>query len=219
MSDPKNTDRARIKALVAAECNRIMDSGTREQLERCLLDPRQHMLSWDYAREPTRYPAWLVADLRDGGISYCEHGFGPDCPWGLTDLDGGSAGMDFGWFSTLHAAFLASFGWKPREITLDPMGWVSAADMLSALFDALEIPPGIERSVESFATLIRNSPAGGISLPLQIYILSKPYPAGLRFDHARRVIEDLCGEGFSIVLIPRWVPSSDLLQAPPSPAE
>lgn len=208
MSDPHHSERVRIEALVAAECARIRDEGTRGQLTRRLITPRRHMLEWDYASEPTSYPAWLVAD---SGISYCEQGFGPRCPWGLTGLDGGSAGMDSGWFRTLHEAFLESFAWEPREVTLDPTAWQTPSDALSAVFDVLRIPTGIPRSVESFVTQVEAGPSGGIELPLQIYILHKPnlhrelndFLSGFVGTIERR----LYGEGFSIRLIPRWSPS------------
>ncbi|MGO4129465.1 hypothetical protein AB4Z01_34060 [Inquilinus sp. YAF38] len=206
MSDSHDSERARIQALVAAECARIRDDGTREQLTGYLVTPRRHMLEWDYASEPTAYPAWLVAD---SGISYCEQGFGPRCPWGLTGLDGGSAGMDSGWFRTLHEAFLDSFAWEPREIILDPTAWQMPSDALSAVFDALRIPPETERSIESFAALVEAGPAGGVELPLQIFFLDRPdRPRELIdfiFAFCRTIDERLHREGFSIRLIPRWV--------------
>ncbi|WP_395673706.1 hypothetical protein [Inquilinus sp.] len=220
MSAPDDNEQARIEALVAAECARIRDEGTREQLKRCLVTPRRHMLEWDYASEPTAYPAWLVADLRHpvGGVSYCEHGFGPGCPWGLTGLEGGSAGMDSGWFGTLQEAFLDSFGWEPREIVLDPTAWQAASDALSAVFDALGIPTDVTRSVESFTALVKAGPMGGIELPLEIFVLEKPgRPRELNdflSGFAGTIERNLRCEGFSIRLTPRWALSFQDLSLP-----
>lgn len=221
MSYPDEIERVRIRALVAAEYERIKDQGTREQLRRHLVEPQRHMLRWDYATEPTTYPAWLVADF----ISYSEHGFGPKCPWGLASADGGGFGMDSGWFPTLHGVFLESWAWKPREITLDPTDWRVPTDALSALFDALKISSAINRSIETLVALIRGHAAGGIELPLQIYVLDKPIVSrelvDFQFHLAWGIIDGLCREGFSVRMIPRWQPSPDsgFVQAPSRPID
>ena len=71
------------------------------------------MRGWDYGSAGQEYACWTVLDDGVDGIVYCEHGFGPRCPWGLVLTSGEanrpmSMGMDSGWYSTFLEAFFES---------------------------------------------------------------------------------------------------------------
>jgi hypothetical protein len=105
------TENARIQTLVDAQLALIEDSARREALARFLIPPRQEERDWDYGVEGERYPYWVVAEAPDRGLIlvYCEHGFGPDMPWGFLstdDPDFTSLGMDSQWDRYLEHAFV-----------------------------------------------------------------------------------------------------------------
>lgn len=105
-----------IDGLVRAELIRIADSNVRDAISRLLVTPRCEDRGWDYGPSLSTYPCWIVLEHRASGtaIAYCEHGFGPRCPWGLIWLDGGSMGMDSAWFKSLEDAFHESWASEDR---------------------------------------------------------------------------------------------------------
>jgi hypothetical protein len=117
------TDSARIQALVAEQLALIEDPGRRGALERLLVPPRQEWRDWDYGEPGERYPYWVVAEARDRGqiLVYCEHGFGPESPWGILSIDepeDATLGMDSQWNWYLEEAFVR-YGLWDGPIRLD----------------------------------------------------------------------------------------------------
>lgn len=106
-------DADRVDLLVKAQLQSIEQADCRALLERYLISPRQQIRNWDYGAEGERYPCWLVAELgtTKTGISYCEHGFGPSCPWGLVWVDDEWFGMDCCWYPRMEDAFRESMAW------------------------------------------------------------------------------------------------------------
>jgi hypothetical protein len=105
-----------VKQLVDAEVARIADPDLRGAVARMLIEPRLHDVTWDYGEgeEDEAYPCWIVADLRPSSpfvVAYCEHGFGPQEPFGIISADLSSMGMDSQWFTTLEGG-VRSFGWR-----------------------------------------------------------------------------------------------------------
>jgi hypothetical protein len=99
-----------IQGLLAAELRDIDDPRVTEHIQSLLVHPEPQVREWDYGEPGTAYPCWMVlANPRSKvGIAYCEHGFGPRAPWGLLFLEGGSMGMDSGWFEHFLQAYFES---------------------------------------------------------------------------------------------------------------
>lgn len=87
-----------IKAAIRDELASVSDLRVREHIERLLVEPRPEMRAWDYGAPGESFLCWMVFEDRGTGIAYCEQGFGPQNPWGLVFLNGGSIGMDAGWY-------------------------------------------------------------------------------------------------------------------------
>jgi len=98
---------ATIQHLVDEQLASIADAEMREALLRFLIAPECQHRNWDYGHNGERYPCWLVARLpaTDTAIAYCEHGFGPDFPWGIVALSGEWMGPDGAWHVSLERAF------------------------------------------------------------------------------------------------------------------
>lgn len=114
-------DQHHVQILVREQLRHIADSGQRTRIEALLVTPHCVFLDWDYGEPGEQYPGWMVIEhaKSDTGIAYCEHGFGPECPWGLVGLQPSdrSMGMDSGWFRTLEEAFGDSmFGDPPHAV-------------------------------------------------------------------------------------------------------
>lgn len=211
MTEQSKAERARVESLIAAQLGKIKDRGTREALQRRLIEPRLKTLLWPYGGELESYRCWVVADLAPSNtaIGYSEQGFGPRTPWGLIWPDGDYPGDDSGWFSTLYEAYLDSFGWEPLEITLDPSPWRTPDDALDALFVALKLPTDRGPSVDALVAAIKKSNGDDIGLPIAIYVLHtkdrEPAVAEFLSHLARDVIGALTREGYSIQLTPSWL--------------
>lgn len=107
----------RIQDLVAKELGRIEDPRRVDFLRTLLVTPRREEREWDYGVPGTRYPYWIVAEACDCGLLlvYCEHGFGPEMPWGILftkDPDAATLGMDAQWSWYLAEAFVRSGLWQ-----------------------------------------------------------------------------------------------------------
>jgi hypothetical protein len=113
-------DAEAISKLIEAELVAYGDVEIVTFIRQYLVGPRPITLAWDYGwnsetMQPAdvTYPAWSVLeDLIAGAkVVYCEHGFGPSCPWGLVSPDSEipSMGMDSGWFTSFLSAFFDSF--------------------------------------------------------------------------------------------------------------
>jgi hypothetical protein len=105
-----------ISKLIEAELVAYGDVEIIDFIRQNLVGPRQITLEWDYGPDPdapVTYVGWVVLeDLVAGArVVYCEHGFGPSCPWGLVSLDSDipNMGMDSGWFTSFLNAFFDSF--------------------------------------------------------------------------------------------------------------
>ncbi len=217
MTEDLSTERARIQSLVASQSALIKDRGTRDALLSCLVEPQPQTLEWPYGGGLETYQCWVVAELTPSGaaIGYSEQGFGPRAPWGLIWLDDANPGQDSGWFRTLHEAYLDSFGWQPREITLDPAAWQTADDVLDALFVALRLPTDRSPSVGALVEAIKQCDGNEIGLPIEIYVLHTedrdPAVAEFLFHLAWNTIGALTREGYSIRLIPNWLSDPTML--------
>jgi hypothetical protein len=113
---PAHLDSNRILRLVGRELALIAQPARRAALERLLVNPRREARAWDYGEPGEQYPYWVVAEAPGRGLIlvYCEHGFGPDMPWGFLPTDEpefGSLGMDSQWGWYLEEAFVRSGLW------------------------------------------------------------------------------------------------------------
>jgi hypothetical protein len=113
-------DAETISKLIEAELVAYGDVEIVDFIRQYLVGPRPITLSWDYGwnsetMQPAdvTYPAWAVLEdpIAGARVVYCEHGFGPKCPWGLVSFDNDvpSMGMDSGWFTSFLYAFFDSF--------------------------------------------------------------------------------------------------------------
>jgi len=117
-------DNARIQALVDAQLALVEDPDRRSALAQLIVPPRQEEREWDYGAEGERYPYWVVAEAPDRGaiLVYCEHGFGPDEPWGFLFTDKPeftSLGMDSQWGWYLEEVFVRAGLWKGKTSVSD----------------------------------------------------------------------------------------------------
>ena len=99
--------------LIEAELIELNDARVAAHIRSLLVSPTPHSRGWDYGAEDEAYPCWSVLEHKasNTGIAYCEHGFGPNHPWGLVFLSGTehmSMGMDSGWFSRFLVAYFES---------------------------------------------------------------------------------------------------------------
>jgi hypothetical protein len=107
---------ADLKSMIESELAATLDVRAVAAVRKGLVTPRPVRLNWDYGQPGEQYPGWLVFDhAAESGtcIVYCDQGFGPRCPWGLTSSkeEGGGRpmGMDCGWFPSFLDAFRDSF--------------------------------------------------------------------------------------------------------------
>ncbi len=104
-----------VTTLVEAQITRVADPQATALIRSLLVPPRCELRPWDYGAPGTEYPCWIVAEHGPSGtgIAYCEHGFGPEFPWGLLWISEAnlSIGMDSGWFDSLEDAVRGSFAW------------------------------------------------------------------------------------------------------------
>ena len=103
----------------------MKDPARRQALIRLLIEPRLEERGWDYGAPGDRYPYWVVAEAPERGtmLVYCEHGFGPDQPWGfLFSSEPGfrSLGMDSQWSWYLEEAFVRSGLWEHPTAADEP---------------------------------------------------------------------------------------------------
>jgi len=106
---------AEVSALVEAQLAQVTDSQAAALMRGLFVTPRCEDRPWDYGDPGTTYPCWIVLEHPPSGtgIAYCEHGFGPKCPWGLLWISGKhpSMGMDCGWYDSLEKAVRESMAW------------------------------------------------------------------------------------------------------------
>jgi hypothetical protein len=99
-------DAANIQRLFDEQVARIVDPTVSALVQRWRVAPRCELRLWSYAA--VNLPCWLVLEDKElnVGVAYCEHGFGPKCPWGLLRLTGHRVHMgdDSQWFPTLEQA-------------------------------------------------------------------------------------------------------------------
>jgi hypothetical protein len=104
-----------IDRLFEKEVARITQPDLLELIKRLRVPTRCEERPWDYGNEDEAYPCWIVLDHPESNtcIAYCEHGFGPRCPWGLLWITKHlNIGMDSGWFVTLEDAVRESMAWE-----------------------------------------------------------------------------------------------------------
>ncbi len=107
---------SQVSALVEVELTRISSPSTVALIRRLLVPPHCEQRPWDYGESGERYPCWIVAEhpSSNTAFAYCEHGFGPKCPWGLLWLSGEhlNMGMDSSWFTSLEDVVKDSYAWE-----------------------------------------------------------------------------------------------------------
>ena len=155
------TDAEKLKDLIERELRGVRDERVVGLIRGLLVEPKLVLRGWDYGQPNEQYPCWDVLDDSAGsdtGIAFCEHGFGPRCPWGLvgmseTEGQPSSIGMDSGWFPTFMEAFFDSFAaaalpiWRvfsmdsgaPGKALTDELSW---ADAWKRCEDARNSAPG-----------------------------------------------------------------------------
>jgi|GEM_PF-1842872 len=104
-----------ILALVETELTRISNPRTVSLIRGLLVPPHCEQRPWDYGELNETHPCWIVAEhpSSNTAFAYCEHGFGPRCPWGLLGRSGEwlNMGMDSSWFTSLEDCVRDSFAW------------------------------------------------------------------------------------------------------------
>jgi hypothetical protein len=107
---------SKVSELVEAELAQISTPSTIALIRRLLVPPRCEQRPWDYGEPNETFPCWIVADHAPSntGFAYCEHGFGPRCPWGLLWLSGDhlNMGMDSSWYTSLEDVVRDSCAWE-----------------------------------------------------------------------------------------------------------
>lgn len=106
-----------VRTLVAEQLAIIRDPARREALASLLVELRTEEREWDYGAPGTHYPYWVVAEAQSRRVIlvYCEHGFGPESPWGFLFTDEpefATLGMDSQWDRYLEGAFTRSGLWS-----------------------------------------------------------------------------------------------------------
>ena len=125
-------DSDHIRTLVAQQLAIVSDPARREALTSLLVEPRAEEREWDYGAPGQHYPYWVVAEAQARGVIlvYCEHGFGPESPWGFLFTDEpefATLGMDSQWDWYLEGAFIRFGLWS------GPVGEVER--------EAFQLPP------------------------------------------------------------------------------
>jgi hypothetical protein len=115
------TLKAMIETELVAACDPILETTVRKWL----VEPYPVQMNWDYGRPGEQFQGWIVLDHgaeSDTVITYCDRGFGPSCPWGLsssTKVGGGHPmGMDCGWYPAFLHAFTES--WAAADALQQP---------------------------------------------------------------------------------------------------
>ena len=107
---------SQISALIELELNRISNPKTAKLIRRLLIPPHCEQRPWDYGAPNETFPCWIIGEHppSNTAFAYCEHGFGPRCPWGLLHRSGKymGMGMDSGWYTSLEGAVRESFAWE-----------------------------------------------------------------------------------------------------------
>ena len=110
-----------FQAILTAQIEAIEQADLRSCVQEHLVDPRLEQRGWDYGDDGQTFQCWIGVEDRvsNTAIAYCEHGFGPEYPWGLLFLDGepSSMGMDSGWFVSLGEAVRDSMFWDGENPT------------------------------------------------------------------------------------------------------
>ena len=106
-------DAEKIAGIVENELRRMNDINSEMRIRGLLVRPHRVDRDWDYGKAGEKYPCWTVLQHPDSntGVAYCEHGFGPERPWGLVFLSGPhmNMGQDSAWFKSLEQAAKESF--------------------------------------------------------------------------------------------------------------
>ncbi len=113
-------DQAQLTRLIQGELAQIKDDQLHAQVSDALIEPVLMQCEWDYGSPGERYPCWKVLEEPNSGpvgIVYCEHGFGPRCPWGLVWLSEAvpAMGQDSGWFPTFREAVADVLDMRPSS--------------------------------------------------------------------------------------------------------
>jgi hypothetical protein len=112
----QTTSASEIRDLVDRQLTLVEDRARRQALNALLVEPRIEHRQWDYGEPGEEFPYWVVAEEPARGILlvYCQHGFGPNMPWGFLftkEPDFTSLGMDSQWGWYLEEAFVRSGLW------------------------------------------------------------------------------------------------------------
>jgi hypothetical protein len=108
-------NRTPLLNLIDADLRLAPDPSARDEMKALILEePCLMSCAWDYGAPGETYPCWKVAGSTATGrvgVVYCEHGFGPEFPWGLIWLNQPvpDMGQDSGWFRTLREALADAF--------------------------------------------------------------------------------------------------------------
>lgn len=107
-------ERDRIRGLVAHQLTMIAEPARRSALASILTEPRAEEGEWDYGVPGQHHPYWVVAEDAGVVLVYCEHGFGPERPWGFlyTGEPEYTLGMDSQWTRSMEEAFIHSGLWS-----------------------------------------------------------------------------------------------------------
>lgn len=114
-------DLERVRRLVAEQLAIVRRPERRRAIEAVLVEPRRETREWDYGSPGECYPYWVVGEAPERGIllAYCEHGFGPEFPWGFlfthrtgeVSSEALTLGTDAQWNWYLEEAFVRAGLW------------------------------------------------------------------------------------------------------------
>jgi hypothetical protein len=109
-------DRTAINELVERALTTVADLAVIELVRKLRVEPYPVEREWNYGAPGQKYVCWTFFEHPESntGIAYCEHGFGPEYPWGLVAIRGPymSMGMSDGWFPSLDQAVRESMAWE-----------------------------------------------------------------------------------------------------------
>lgn len=108
-----------VSKIIETELGKIKNPQSAELIRKLLVPLRCEVRQWEYDAEGSKYPCWIFAEHQESDtvFAYCEHGFGPDCPWGLLGVSRAypNMGMDSNWFDSLEDLVRDSQAWPDAE--------------------------------------------------------------------------------------------------------
>jgi hypothetical protein len=100
-------DGSGLRQILHDEVEQIREPEVSRVSRSFLVFPRVELREWDYGDPGQVFPCWIVWEHAPSktAIAYCEHGFGPNRPWGLLSTSPrASLGTDSQWYEHFECA-------------------------------------------------------------------------------------------------------------------